>query len=166
MFVARVGTLNSRGGVRAVAVRVLVLVAEDRCVDVARAPDAWGRREPSALLGPACERRGRRFRNRSERYHKCILISGSRLGKGRRTANDAPRKPAATGRVPDRVPMGVCKARDAAASNSNGNDEQQGNDNNQRLRGRTSGATSPLTRERLWVSPELLVHLRLIGCQE
>ena len=58
---------------------------------------------PSALLGPDCERKGRRFRNRSERYHKCILISGSCLGKGRRTANDACRKPAATGRIPDTV---------------------------------------------------------------
>jgi len=111
MFVARVGTLNSRGGVRAVAVRVFVLVAANRRVDVARAPDAWGRREPSALLGPACETKGRRFRNRSERYHKRILISGRRLGKGRTAANDAPRKPAATGRIPDTVRIGVCKAR-------------------------------------------------------
>ena len=58
------------------------------------------------LLGPACEMQGRRFRNRSLRYHKRILISPSRLGKGRRTANDAPRKAAAAGRMPDTVPMG------------------------------------------------------------
>jgi len=64
-----------------------------------------------------------------------------RVGPGRGGQDCPPRE--VWGQASDTVRMGVWKARDAAASNSNEDDEHQGNvntnnhDNNQRLRGLT-----------------------------